>query len=67
LATAPIANPEAALAQALAVLARHGWAAGDLDYLLYEGQAQDHSEGDPEFDAAIGILGRLREAGVHIG
>jgi hypothetical protein len=52
---------------ALAVLKRHGWTPGDLDYLLYEAAAGDPGEGDDAFAGALDVLARMREAGVTIG
>jgi len=46
------------------VLDRYGYTAADLDYLLYEGQVTEH---DAELEEAIGLLARLREAGIKIG
>ncbi|MDZ7728512.1 MAG: hypothetical protein U5Q44_10175 [Dehalococcoidia bacterium] len=60
-------EPESAIAEALAVLRRNGWAAGSLDYLAYEAQGdEDLANGDPEFDAALGLLLRAREAGYRV-
>lgn len=53
--------------EALAVLNRHGYTAGDLDFLLYEGQGGAPGDDDPELEGAIGVLGRLRERGQRIG
>ena len=54
-------DPNDARAAAIAVLARHGWTEGDLDYLIYEAQAEDPGEGDPDFDAAVALLLKLRK------
>lgn len=51
---------------ALAILRRHGYTAGDLDFLLYEGQAGTPGDDDPEMEEAIGILGNLRQRGIAI-
>lgn len=56
-----------AVDEALAVLKRHGYTAGDLDFLLYEGQGSTPGDDDPELEGAIGVLGRLRERGQRIG
>lgn len=48
--------------RALQVFKRHGYTSGDLDFLLYEG-ADAPGMDDPELDAALGVLGKLREAG----
>lgn len=51
---------------ALSILRRHGYTAGDLDFLLYEGQAGTPGDDDPEMEEAIGILGNLRQRGIAI-
>ena len=56
-----------AVDEALAILKRHGYTAGDLDFLLYEGQGGAPGEDDPELEGAIGVLGRLIERGQRIG
>lgn len=63
---ANVRDVEASKREALAVFARHGWGPADLDFLQYEGQTGDPGNGDPEFEAALDLLGRLREAGVPI-
>lgn len=55
-----------AIRDALEILERHGYGAGDLDFLLYEGQGGVPGDGDPDLETAIGLLGRLREAGIEI-
>lgn len=50
-----------AKAAALAVLERHGYGEGDLDFLLYEGQGGTPGDDDPDLETAIGVLARLRE------
>ena len=55
-----------AIEGALAVLRRHHYSPGDLDFLLFEGQAGTPGDGDPDLEEAIGILGRLREAGFAV-
>lgn len=55
-----------ALRNALEILARHGYGSGDLDFLLYEGQAGVPGDADPDLETAVGLLGRLREAGIAI-
>lgn len=55
-----------ALRDALEILARHGYTAGDLDFLLYEGQGAEPADADPDLETAIGMLARLREAGIPI-
>lgn len=62
----PTNNHEALREQALAVLRRHGYTPGDLDFLLYEGQAGTPGDDDPELEEAIGVLGSLRERGIRI-
>ena len=52
-----------AIQRALDVLRRHSYSAGDLDFLLFEGQAGTPGDDDPDLEEAIGILGRAREAG----
>jgi hypothetical protein len=54
---------QANIEKALAVFRRHGYTAGDLDYLLYEGQAGTPGDDDPDLEEALSILGTLREAG----
>ncbi len=56
---------EALREQALGVFRRHGYTAGDLDFLLYEGQGGTPGDDDPELEEAIGILGSLRERGMR--
>ena len=56
-----------AVDEALAILKRHGYTAGDLDFLLYEGQGGAPGEDDPELEGTIGVLGRLGESGQRIG
>lgn len=51
---------------ALQVLKRHGYTAGDLDFLLYEGQGGTPGDDDPDLERAIGVLGSLRERGESI-
>ena len=55
-----------AIREALEILGRFGYGAGDLDFLLYEGQALVPADGDPDLETAIGLLGGLREAGIAI-
>lgn len=52
--------------RALAILRRHGYTAGDLDFLLYEGQGGTPGDDDPELEEAIGVLGNLRQRGIAI-
>jgi EAL domain-containing protein (putative c-di-GMP-specific phosphodiesterase class I) len=58
-----VPDTQEAIRQALEVLDRYGYSAADLDVLLFEGQSTEH---DPDLEAAIGLLARLREAGVKI-
>ncbi|GIW19267.1 hypothetical protein [Tepidiforma sp.] len=58
-----VPDTQEAVRQALDILERYGYTAGDLDYLLYEGQAHER---DTELEEAIGLLARLREAGITI-
>mgnify|MGYP005834709155 FL=1 len=58
-----VPNTQEAIREALDVLDRYGYTAADLDFLLFEGQTTEH---DPELESAIGLLARLREAGVKI-
>ncbi len=58
-----VPDTQDAIRQALDVLDRYGYTPADLDYLLFEGQV---TERDPDLEAAIGLLARLREAGVEI-
>lgn len=55
-----------AIREALEILDRFGYTAGDLDFLLYEGQTAVPADADPDLETAIGLLGRLREAGIAI-
>lgn len=55
-----------AIREALEILERHGYGAGDLDFLLYEGQGGAPGDADPDLETAVGLLGRLREAGIAI-
>lgn len=55
-----------AIRDALEILDRHGYGPGDLDFLLYEGQTAVPGDGDPDLEIAVGMLGRLREAGIEI-
>ena len=55
-----------ALRDALAILDRHGYGPGDLDFLLYEGQGGAPGDADPDLETAVGMLARLREAGIAI-
>jgi len=59
-----VPDTQEAIRQALEILDRYGYTAADLDYLLYEGQTTEH---DAELEEAIGLLARLREAGIKIG
>lgn len=63
----PSNDVEAVRDRALLVLKRHGYSAGDLDFLLYEGQGGAPGDDDPDLERAIGILGLLREQGRSIG
>lgn len=62
----PSTDHDALREQALAILRRHGYTPGDLDFLLYEGQGGTPGDDDPELEEAIGVLGSLRERGIRI-
>jgi hypothetical protein len=59
-------NIQRAAREAIEVFQRHGWAVSDLDYLQYEAQGEGRGEGDPAFEYALELLGRMREAGIPI-
>ncbi|MFN0095019.1 MAG: hypothetical protein ACKVVT_09625 [Dehalococcoidia bacterium] len=65
-ATTTPAPTDEAVREALAVLGRRGFTAGDLDFLLYEGQYDDELQADVEFGAALDVLSRRREAGLPV-
>jgi hypothetical protein len=48
--------------EALAVLKRHGYTAGDLDFLLYEGQGSTPGDDDPELRRSHRCPGPLERA-----
>lgn len=55
-----------AIRSALEILDRNGYTAADLDHLLAEGAAVVPVDADPDLETAVGLLGRLREAGIQI-
>jgi hypothetical protein len=61
-----VPDTQEAIRQALEVLDRFGYSAADLDSLVDEGLPGAHGDHDPEFEAAISLLARLREAGIEI-
>ncbi len=62
-----VPDTQEAIRDALDILRRHGYSAGDLDFLLYEGQGGAPGDHDPDLEVAVGMLARLREAGIDIG
>jgi hypothetical protein len=61
-----VPDTDEALRSSLEAFRKHGWTAGDLDFLLYEAQSGDPGEGDGAFYRALDVLSRLREAGIPI-
>lgn len=61
-----VPDTQEAIRQALEILDRYGYSAADLDYLIFEGQSGTPGDHDSELDEAIGLLARLREAGIKI-